>query len=71
MNKEWDILSYYATLIEAFGEAEEEAVEVEDYDTAAVCRDAVVKFIKHYEQEREIIESNSIKRSNATIDTQN
>lgn len=71
MNKEWDILSYYATLIEAFGEAEEEAVEVEDYDTAAVCRDAVVKFIKHYEQEREIIESNSIKRSNATIDTKN
>ncbi len=71
MNKEWNILSYYATLIEAFGEAEEEAVEVEDYDTAAVCRDAVVKFIKHYEQEREIIESNSIKRSNAIIDTKN
>jgi hypothetical protein len=71
MNREWDILSYYATLIEAFAEAEEEAVEVEDYDTAAVCRDAVIQFIKHYEQEREIIESNTVTGSNVTTNTQN
>lgn len=69
MTKEWDILSYYATLIEAFGEAEEEAVEQEDYDTAVVCRDAVVQFIKHYEQEREIIESKTTERSDDNIDS--
>lgn len=68
-NKEWDILSYYATLIEAFSEAEEEAVEQEDYRSAAVCRDAVIKFIKHYEQEAKIIESNSIAGSNDIVNS--